>query len=153
MFAGSRESPRFHSGVGAVMVGMSPQFRDPFSDWPHSVIAVSCLANQGQEWGAAVQCLSDMQSTEVEPDIISYNATISACEKGEEWQLALQLLFHMPSADQEHDVISFNSTMSACAACSEWQLVLQLFQAMQAKQLTPDEVTYGTTISACVMPS
>ena len=32
------------------------------------------------------------------PDVISYNATISSCQRGSEWQLAVQLFHAMPDA-------------------------------------------------------
>ncbi|CAK0824584.1 unnamed protein product [Prorocentrum cordatum] len=41
---------------------------------------------------------------ELEPDVISYSAGISACEKGEQWQRALALLSDMRETKLEPDV-------------------------------------------------
>ncbi|CAK0840714.1 unnamed protein product [Prorocentrum cordatum] len=45
-----------------------------------------------------------MRAASLEPDVISYNSGISACEKGEQWQCALSLLGEMWSIKLEPDV-------------------------------------------------
>ena len=47
----------------------------------------------------------------IKPSVISYNATISACEKGRQWQLGLQLFDAMPKANMVPDIISYSSTL------------------------------------------
>ena len=44
--------------------------------------------------------LSVTKESSYEPDEITYNAAISACEKAAEWKLALQLLLEVPPADR-----------------------------------------------------
>ena len=39
--------------------------------------------------------LSGMQHRQLEPDVISFSAAITACEKGEQWQQALGMLSEM----------------------------------------------------------
>ncbi|CAK0905364.1 unnamed protein product [Prorocentrum cordatum] len=46
-----------------------------------------------------------MREAKLEPDAISYNAGISACEKGERWQRALALLREMREAKLEPTII------------------------------------------------
>jgi len=43
---------------------------------------------------------------ELEPDVICYNAAISACEKGPQWQLAMGLL-SVQATKMVPDVISY----------------------------------------------
>ena len=50
--------------------------------------------------------LSEMWEAKLEPNVISYSAGISACEKGNQWQRALALLSEMWEAKLEPDVIS-----------------------------------------------
>ena len=38
-----------------------------------------------------MELLADMRAAGITPDVISYNAAISACEKGQQWQRALEL--------------------------------------------------------------
>ena len=45
--------------------------------------------------------LSEMQATKLEPDVISYNAAMSACVKGSQWQVAMGLLSEMQAAKLE----------------------------------------------------
>ncbi|CAK0810435.1 unnamed protein product, partial [Prorocentrum cordatum] len=48
-----------------------------------------------------------MRGAKLEPDVISYNAGISACGKGEQWQRALVLLSEMWEAMVETNVIKW----------------------------------------------
>eukprot|EP00959_Pyramimonas_sp_CCMP1952_P161153 3369998-Pyramimonas_sp.AAC.1 len=48
-----------------------------------------------------------MKQTKIDPDILSYNAGISACEKAEQWQQALSLLVEMWEIIVEPDVSSY----------------------------------------------
>ncbi|CAK0790318.1 unnamed protein product, partial [Prorocentrum cordatum] len=62
-----------------------------------------------------------------EPNVISYSAGTSACEKGGQWQRALALLSEMPEAKLEPDIIfSYNAGISACAKGEQWQRALAL---------------------------
>ena len=57
--------------------------------------------------------LRDMLKLTLEPDVISYSAGISACEKGEQWQRALALLREMWEATLEPNVV--DTTMLGAA--------------------------------------
>ena len=47
-------------------------------------------------------------------DVITYNATISACEKGQQWMAAVALLREMQQWQMQANVITYNATISAC---------------------------------------
>ena len=53
----------------------------------------------------------DLRGAGVAPDVYSFNAAISACEKGGQWERALSLLDEMRSAGVEPDVYSFNAAL------------------------------------------
>ena len=55
-----------------------------------------------------------MQQTAVLPNVSSYNAAISACEKCQQWQQALGLLEVMQQTDVLPNFISCSATISAC---------------------------------------
>ena len=67
-------------------------------------------------------CLSPASSTprlpeaSIEPSVIHYNATMSACEKGRQWQVGLQLFDVMPKAHTAPDIISYSSTLRGRAS-------------------------------------
>ncbi len=65
-----------------------------------------------------------MQQRRLEPDVIRYNAAISAYEKGGQWEKALQLLDEMQQRRLEPDVISFNAALSACKNGGQWEKAL-----------------------------
>ena len=45
------------------------------------------------------------------PNVFSYNAAISACEKAQQWQQALGLLEVMQEADFVLNVITYNAAL------------------------------------------
>eukprot|EP00959_Pyramimonas_sp_CCMP1952_P240477 5025630-Pyramimonas_sp.AAC.1 len=67
-----------------------------------------------------VAAMRDAQ-TKLEPNVISYNAGISACEKGGQRRKALSLLGEMWGAMCELDVASYIAGISACAR-GEWDV-------------------------------
>merc|ERR1719345_486341 len=57
---------------------------------------------------------------ENEPNVITYIASISACEKGEQWAAALGLLRQVQHQRLEPNVITYNASISACEKGQEW---------------------------------
>jgi len=51
---------------------------------------------------------------ELEPDVIGYNAGISACEKGGQWQQALSLLREVWNIKLKPEFTSFAIAISMC---------------------------------------
>ncbi|CAK0894730.1 unnamed protein product [Prorocentrum cordatum] len=81
-----------------------------------------------------------MWEVKVEPDVISYSAGISACEKGEQWQRALALLREMRKAQLEPNTVSYNAGISACEKGLQWQRALALLLEMRDAKLEPDAI-------------
>ena len=82
------------------------------------------------------------------PNVISYSASISACEKGAMWQAALALFHQMPKAKIHPNLHAHNATISSCEKGAQWHLALKIF-GLAIATVTPDVVTFGATISAC----
>ena len=55
-----------------------------------------------------------MLTTEIQRDIISFSAVISACEKATEWQQAIGFIDVMPEFQIEPNLIAFNAAISSC---------------------------------------
>ena len=94
-----------------------------------------------------------MFQMDIYPNTISYNATISSCEKGAQWQLALHLLQSMPDKNTLPDVITYNATISCLEKGEQWQLALELLDTMPKSEIQPDIFTYNATMGACAKVS
>ena len=55
-----------------------------------------------------------MQHWQMQADVITYSATISACEKGQQWMAAVALLREMQQWQMQANVITYSGTISAC---------------------------------------
>ena len=71
-----------------------------------------------------------MKNSGIEPDVISYSAAISACEKGGRWEQALEVFDEMRSRGVEPNVITYTSAMSACVKSGEPHTALRLFDEL-----------------------
>ncbi|CAE8627485.1 unnamed protein product [Polarella glacialis] len=87
--------------------------------------------------------------TVVDPDVVSFNAAISACDRGRQWPSALGLFGELFDAGLQPDVITCNSLISACAAGLAWRPALELLAAMPTMSLTPDQVSYSGAVRSC----
>ena len=76
-----------------------------------------------------------MRSSWLEPDVISYNSAISACEKGQQWKQALSQLLEMWTPQRTPDVINYNSAISACEKGQQSEQALSLLLEMWTSHL------------------
>merc|ERR1719356_2114107 len=83
-----------------------------------------------------------MQEQGLLPDVITYNALISACSQGGQLERALQLLNLLQAQGLEPDVVTYNMLISLCFKRGKTPLGYHLFDAMSASGLRPDDVTY-----------
>ena len=75
------------------------------------------------QWQQALGLLV-LRNVSMPPDIITYSAAISACEKGQKWQQALGLLAETRSVSVLPNVITYNTAISACEKGEQWQQAL-----------------------------
>ena len=61
-----------------------------------------------------------MQQLLMQPNGITYNATISACEKGLQWIIAVLLLREVRECVLQPDLTTYNATISACENGQQW---------------------------------
>merc|ERR1712107_455006 len=89
---------------------------------------------KGQQPQQALQLLNQMQHRGLLPDVITYNAAISACEKGQQPQQALQLLDQMQHRGLLPDIITYSVAVNVCAGKEQWNMLLNnLVAAMMMK--------------------
>ena len=84
-----------------------------------------------RQWRRALQLFHSMQRHGVVPDVITYSALISACEKGNEPDRALKLFEAMKQQGIVPDVIIYNALISACEKGQQPERALELFEAMK----------------------
>ncbi len=82
---------------------------------------------QHKEWERALGLLDEMESKEMKPDIISYDAGISACEKACEWEQAIVLLQDLNIKKLQPTIVTCSALISACGNGGEWPLALYFF--------------------------
>ena len=63
-------------------------------------------------------------------DVVSFSASISACEKDKQWEGALGLLQEMELYLLTPNAVSFSASMSACEKGKQWERALVLLQEM-----------------------
>jgi pentatricopeptide repeat protein len=101
------------------------------------------------QWERALELLSKMRRRGIEPDVITYNGAISACEKGSQWERALELLREMRERGVEPNVVTYSAAISACEKGLQWERALELLSEMRECGVEPDVITYNAVIEAC----
>ena len=89
-----------------------------------------------------LQLFDDMQQREVEPDVITFNALISACEKEHQAEKALQLFDEMQQRGLEPDVITHTALCSACGNGQEWSGALHSLMQMKHHDVLASGLLY-----------
>ena len=87
------------------------------------------MRERGQR-NEALRLLNAMRRYGLSPNVISFSAAISACEKGGHWHEAVRLLSVMSWEDLSPDVISFSADISACEKGGQWNEALRLLKTM-----------------------
>jgi pentatricopeptide repeat domain-containing protein 1 len=90
-----------------------------------------------------------MKDHGLKPNVITFSATISACEKGGQWKKALELFHSMKGHGVKPSVITFSAAISACEKGGKWEKALELFHWMKNHGVKPNEITFSAAISAC----
>lgn len=94
-----------------------------------------------------------MQKIDLQLDVISFNAAISACGKSNQWVLALQLLDDLHRSRLQSDQISFNAALAALGACEDWHIALQLLIQMDHCRLQRDAISFNEACTPAWDPS
>merc|ERR1712151_716935 len=83
-----------------------------------------------------------MQPQDLAPDVITYSASISACEKGQQPQTTMSLLASMQPHDLAPDVITYSTAISACEKGQQPHTAMSLLTSMHTHDLAPSVITY-----------
>merc|ERR1711865_1318312 len=82
--------------------------------------------------------LSDIFHARLSPDLIAYNASITACEKAGRWDMAMALLSTLQHFAHRPSIVTFNTAITACSHGHQWMQIQQLLDDMRTACLRPD---------------
>eukprot|EP00434_Breviolum_minutum_P013440 symbB.v1.2.011847.t1/scaffold801.1/size161289/3 len=103
----------------------------------------------GRHWPHAWKLFATATAT-MKPNVVSWNATISACEKDKQWAEALWLFFMFTSScPRTLDVVTVNATISSCEKGSQWGHALHIFHTVPKMAIEADIISFNSTISSC----
>ncbi|CAL1140212.1 unnamed protein product [Cladocopium goreaui] len=96
-------------------------------------------------WQMAIHLLESCSSYRLQPDVISFNATMSSCEKAQQWQQAL-LVFEtiFKDAKIQPNPVSFNTAISSLPG--GWPRALLLIDQAQHQA---DVMSFNAAMSCC----
>lgn len=72
------------------------------------------------------------------PDVVSYNAAISACGRAQQWEKALELLVTMEERGLVPTLISYSAAIGACKTGQQYAKALELVQTMERRGIKLD---------------
>ena len=150
---------------GAAMSACAPEgqwqdalvlFKDAQQMGPslHCCNAFLTSLEKGRRAEQAMELLKRMERAEdsklpwPRPDVVSYSAVISACEKCGRWTDAWDLLWRMQARHVQPNAISFSAVISSFEKGGQGQLALQVLRMMPVCSARPNVISYGAAISA-----
>eukprot|EP00435_Cladocopium_sp_Y103_P029947 s1363_g7.t1 len=120
-------------------------------------------------WQLSLELMRELSCGQSQPDLFSFNSSITSCEKALQWQMALELFqsildqelleawFFEPEVGpktENHgsfmaDVFSYSAIISSCEKCFQWQLAVHFFQQMTKNKVAANDIAFNAVISAC----
>jgi pentatricopeptide repeat domain-containing protein 1 len=90
--------------------------------------AINACADQ---WQKCVLLLNQMQQDQIQANIITFGAIISACRNSKEWREAVHILGFMQRSHVETNAIVCNAAINACGRAEYWPHALQILVMME----------------------
>lgn len=113
---------------------------------PNTISYNSLLGSEQMVWALALSIMRQSRAAAILCDVISFNASISSCERTSLWQPALALVRCMNLWFIQSSIISFNAVLSACDKAAQWRSLSQWSSIGFAHGFVADEVTSGSAV-------
>ena len=98
---------------------------------PNSYTVLISALKRVQSWGRAFTLFDEMEEQcQMKPDLVSYSAAISACEKGTRTDRALGLLQHALDRGLEPDLICFHASIGASGSGKNADRAVELLEEL-----------------------
>eukprot|EP00929_Paragymnodinium_shiwhaense_P089384 TRINITY_DN49538_c0_g1_i1.p1 TRINITY_DN49538_c0_g1~~TRINITY_DN49538_c0_g1_i1.p1 ORF type:complete len:539 (-),score=120.02 TRINITY_DN49538_c0_g1_i1:103-1509(-) len=91
----------------------------------------------------------DMSRAKLEPNVITYNAVMSSCEKLGLWSQGLNLLDAFARSSLTADCVTFTSAINACQKIGLWDTATLLLSQAQRSLLVLDSAVYAAVLRSC----
>ena len=103
---------------------------------------ITALGSSGK-WKDALALLDKMiEEGRPMPNVITYNAVMSALMKNGEWNQTLQVFKRLRTSGLSPDTRSYSVAISACSKGQKWQKAVELLSEMESVGVKPNEFTY-----------
>ena len=115
---------------------------------PHLRLCNGLLSafGKGLQWQSSLGLVGRLQEFTLQPDTITFNAAIYACEQTQ-WLSSLSLLRSMACSRTRPSDITYNA--AAASLAGHWLAALQCLTDMHVARLTVDALTQSAVIQAC----
>jgi len=110
------------------------------SPWLDAV-AVCAAVSTFQQWHSGMALMSHLKQQQVQTDVFSTNALLSAAERASAWKEALVIA-------PRNDEVSISCVLSACAGAGYWELAFQCLNELMPRRLSASDVTLNAATSA-----
>eukprot|EP00434_Breviolum_minutum_P028032 symbB.v1.2.024799.t1/scaffold2373.1/size80819/1 len=97
------------------------------SPWLDAV-AVCAAVSTFQQWHSGMALMSHLKQQQVQTDVFSTNALLSAAERASAWKEALVIA-------PRNDEVSISCVLSACAGAGYWELAFQCLNELMPRSL------------------
>jgi len=111
-------------------------------------IAINTCA-ETRQWQSAVALLSEMQSLDVEANLITWTTVGKALEALGRWALAVKLIDSVEQHGLQIEVVLASTTMKTLANERMWRGSLRLLHDIQERWVQVNVVTYGASLISC----
>ncbi|CAK9029114.1 unnamed protein product [Durusdinium trenchii] len=105
-----------------------------------------CKNGNDPQWELAMMLCQHVVQDRLEPNVITYNSTVSVCQRALQWLQALGLLAALEETSLESDVITVSTTASGFSS-AEWRLAVSMLERMEQSQLKANVVTYSAVMN------
>eukprot|EP00933_Yihiella_yeosuensis_P017081 TRINITY_DN14371_c0_g1_i1.p1 TRINITY_DN14371_c0_g1~~TRINITY_DN14371_c0_g1_i1.p1 ORF type:complete len:654 (+),score=132.08 TRINITY_DN14371_c0_g1_i1:124-2085(+) len=129
----------------------------------HSSAISAC--GRGLQGGFALRLLEEASALRLPPNLVSFNAAVSALEKRGRWEQALAMIYELRSATADAvddadaskhsedfegpDVFTCSAVLSACGRKGRWREALAVLGDMRCWKIVPNVVSYTAVLNAC----
>lgn len=97
-------------------------------------------------WEEALAWMATMQTSALQPSVICYSATMSACFRSAQWQRSLLCFDSLRASGCPPNAITFSAAISACYRGGLWVEALELLEEMRARDVEIDKEHYSAVL-------
>eukprot|EP00931_Biecheleriopsis_adriatica_P101756 TRINITY_DN76836_c0_g1_i1.p1 TRINITY_DN76836_c0_g1~~TRINITY_DN76836_c0_g1_i1.p1 ORF type:complete len:897 (-),score=265.29 TRINITY_DN76836_c0_g1_i1:50-2740(-) len=131
---------------------------DSLFDKPNMITystAISSNTAAGGDWALGLFLFRRLQgrvgddaAKSAEPNVITYNAVITAMEKSKRWELALEVLEELLTSEVDPTEASYSAAITACRHSQQWEMALHYHEDMLRRGLRGNLLTWTSLILA-----